>query len=493
MAQRALPAGIVRRRTMFGLLDADGWSWAFLKSLFWFLLILFLLGYLPDRAYYFTVSPTIDVGYNAVSPVNFCDAANKSLPCPAPAGAVVPWEPSPPELALPGARAGAAAVQSGTTLYLVGGETASGATKDVLTTQVTTTGNFAQWGPGPALPDARSDAAVVSLSGVPYVIGGRDASGNATDTVFVGQVTSGAITGWKAADDLKLPTPVSGAAAVATAKGIYLLGGRTQNGPSAALLRAQFDTSVPPKLQKWQEVAQLPMPEPRADTSAVTVGGYLFVLGGEGPQGVTNEVFRLQLDQAGEPQKNASGALIGWARSGPGGQALPEPRAGATVFSANSAMYVIGGRDTAGAPTNTMYWATPAAATGDIPEWRRLDQTNLPEPRARAAIANVGSFAFLVGGQGPNGTVDSSFRANISPHPPFFRLGLFGATVPALSIKGEIGQQLGYLNAFGLGMTNFVILVLIAWAFSHRRQSMRFLERISRGRIRAPRDEEYEY
>ena len=86
MAQYALPPGAVRKRAVFGLLDRDGWTWATLKATFWFLLIIFLLGYVPDRAYYLTVSPTIDLGFNAISPINLCPAENKGLPCPAPAG-----------------------------------------------------------------------------------------------------------------------------------------------------------------------------------------------------------------------------------------------------------------------------------------------------------------------------------------------------------------------------------------------------------------------
>src|SRR5215212_12162607 len=97
---RALPAGPARRRTFFGLLDADGWGWASLKAFFWFIVIIFLLGYIPDRAYYFTVNRTIDLGILAWSPVNFCPGGNQSLPCPAPVGSVVPWAPSPQEISL---------------------------------------------------------------------------------------------------------------------------------------------------------------------------------------------------------------------------------------------------------------------------------------------------------------------------------------------------------------------------------------------------------
>src|SRR5688572_30395384 len=90
MAQYALPPGAVRRRTVFGLLDADGWGWASIKATFWFLLAIFLLGYVPDRAYYLTVSPTVDLGFNAISPINLCPGENdrgaRKLPCPAQAG-----------------------------------------------------------------------------------------------------------------------------------------------------------------------------------------------------------------------------------------------------------------------------------------------------------------------------------------------------------------------------------------------------------------------
>ena len=49
MAQTALYPGTTptRRRALFGLLDANGWAWASLKAVIWFLLMIFLLGYVP--------------------------------------------------------------------------------------------------------------------------------------------------------------------------------------------------------------------------------------------------------------------------------------------------------------------------------------------------------------------------------------------------------------------------------------------------------------
>lgn len=492
MAIRALPPGTVRRRTMFGLLDADGWTAAFLKALFWFLTIIVLLGYIPDRAYYATVSPTVDVGFNVASIVNLCPPGNRDLPCPAPAGAVTPWEPSPSEVMLPEARTNAAGVQSGTGLYLVGGTVGTQATASVLQTTGTTDGNTDRWIEGPALPEPRTQMSVTSLSGVPYVVGGLDAAGAPTDTVFIGAVENGVLTGWEANEEMRLPQPLSEASAVATPAGLYVFGGRGADGPLATVYRSELNEAGT-ALGAWQEMGQFALPEPRASAAGLLIGNYVYLVGGEGPNVATEAIYRLQVDSQGVPIESGEQQVAqtaGWATA-PAGQALPAARTRATAFSSNGGIYVIGGLDASGAPTNTVYWSVPSQTTGDIPEWRILDQSNLPEPRAGAAITSLGSFAFLAGGEGESGPSQTVFRADLAPQPPFFRLGLIGATVPALSIQGEIGQQLGYINAFGIGLTNFVILILIGLAFSHRRKTREVLSRMTRGRVRPPPDETY--
>src|SRR6476660_2279443 len=117
MAGQAISAGSTgRRRVLFGALDRDGWTWASIKAAIWFVIIVMMLGYLPDRAYYFTVFPTIDLGVLIYSPVNFCPPSNRTVPCPPPVGSVLPWDPSPKELALPAGRTGGTAVQLGLNL-----------------------------------------------------------------------------------------------------------------------------------------------------------------------------------------------------------------------------------------------------------------------------------------------------------------------------------------------------------------------------------------
>jgi hypothetical protein len=496
MAEYALPPGAVRRRAVFGLLDGDGWAWATLKATFWFVFIIFVLGYLPDRAYYFTVSPTIDVGFNAISPVNLCPTDNQGLPCPAPAGALIPWQASPPELALPQGRTGASSFASGNNLYLVGGATSGQATASVLSTTAAE-GNLLAWQEGPALPDARSGAVVVTLSGTPYVVGGSDASGNPTTTVFEGKVEQGALTGWQDAG-INLPVPLTDAAGVSTATGLYVFGGRTTGG---ALSAATYHTALPatgtPKLGAWQEMTEVPLPEARAGATAVSAGISAYVIGGEGPNGPTNSVFFLGLDSKGSPAVNpASGRPFGWGVSvnQSAAAALPDARVHQTSFFNGGAVYVVGGQDANGKAATTTYWTVPNATNGVISGWQRLDVDDLPTARAQAAPAIIGSDVFLIGGSGPNGEdLNNTFRADLAPRPPFFRLGLFGATVPALSIKGEIGQQLGYIMAAGAGTGGLILLILIGIAFSHRTATFRLFQRVSRGRFRAPPEDDYSY
>ena len=67
---------------------------AFSKAAVWLVIIILMLGYIPDRAYYLTVNRTVDLGVLVWSPINFCPPENETLPCPAPHGAIAPWHPS---------------------------------------------------------------------------------------------------------------------------------------------------------------------------------------------------------------------------------------------------------------------------------------------------------------------------------------------------------------------------------------------------------------
>ncbi len=463
MAAPALGAGTVgRKRVLFGLLSADGWTWASLKAAFWFVVIVMMLGYLPDRAYYATVFPTIDIGVMVFSPINFCPGENRKVPCPAPAGATLPWDPSPVELALPGPRTQGTAVQVGTRMLYVGGNDGKTATDTTFLADFYS-GTFGPWRSGPTLPAPRAAAATIFLNQSVYVVGGLDATGAPTDTVFVASqdLATGQLGAFAADPLLKLPEARAGASIVTASDGLILIGGRSAAGPQPTVWKAKLDSSA--KLGTWTPQPALPFGT--ADASVALVGDHVYLYGGSNASGPVGGVLRGNL---GVGTTNA-GTIESWDIGGSGTN-LPVARTLASGFSANGVIYLVGGSDGT-APQPQLYWTIPDAQ-GDLPGWQNLPATDLGVGVEGASAIVNGSSVFLIGGTlKAEPAVVGSARANLSPKQPFFQLGLFGVTVPALKLTGEVGQQLGQANAATVGVIDFILLLLIGWAFAHKERT----------------------
>lgn len=493
---KALPAGrSVRRRPIFGLFDGDGWAWATAKAFFWLLVLIMALGYIPDRAYYFMVSRTIELGILGWSPVNLCPPENGStMPCPVPVGGVLPWQASPADAALPQPRSGGNAIQLGTHLLYAGGTDGSAASATTYAATIDK-GSFGAWAEGPALPEARTDAALAVLSGTAYLIGGIGPDGAPTTTVWkigLDPDAKNALTKWtevvaaEGEEPLTLPEARAGASAVAVTDGIVVIGGRGEgNAPTSTVWKATLGEDG--VLGAFEPQAGLQRPV--AEAIAAFEGSFVWVYGGSDAAGATASVQRGTYGAIAAP--GASGAptevpegegaaedvpegITVWAVED--GWTLPAPRTGASGFTANGALYLVGGSDGTTAQRE-LYWALPDSE-GNLPGgWRNLAPTDLPGGLVDAAPVVTGSTAILIGGKAEGGPLTTSVRTSLAPAAPFFRLGIAGVVVPALQIPGEIGQQIGYLAAAGVGTGNFVILVIIGWAFNHRRQISDWRER----------------
>ena len=464
MAQTALPAphAPVRRRALGGLLDADGWAWAGLKALFWFVVIILMLGYIPDRAYYFTVQKTVDIGLLAWSPVNFCPPDNETLPCPVPGGVTLPWHPAPEQVRLPAARTDGTAAVIGQLYVYAGGSDGSAPVADVSISHAVGTGNLDKWSAGPALPEARADAASVVIGNTMYVIGGYGPDGKPTSTVYSLTVgTDGTLPGTWTTDKAALPEARAGSSAVAVSDGIVLLGGT--NGTAATSTVWKTKQATDGSLGPW--APQSPLVEPNMDGTAVHVGDVIFLVGGTNADG--KPVASVQQGLVGGPKATATdpNAIIAlWRVSSQTN--LPVARTNMSGFTSNGSIYVQGGSD-GSAPQPQTYWATPDA-DGVIPGWHTLSQTDFGQGVQGSAAVASGSHAFVMAGTTTAGPTNDIVRTNLAPQPPFFQVGILGATVPALKLDGEVGQQIGYLNAAGVGTVNFIILILIGYAFNHK-------------------------
>lgn len=481
---RALgPGTVAPRRVLFGLLDANGWGWAGVRSVLWTLVIILMLGYIPDRAYYLTVSPTVDLGLNLASLVNICPAENEGLPCPAPAGALIPWK-SATEADLPGDGVDGSLLQAGAHIYYIGGTagTARIATTNVSVATIDAAG-LSSWSAGTALPEARAHAAVAFFAGKAYIIGGASDTAPATTSVYVGtpDATTGLITAWERLDALELPAARSGASVTVVSDGIVVLGGEgVDRSPTTTVWKAKLAASG--ELEPWADFMELPAP--RSNAAAALVGDSIYVWGGKDASGPAAAALRGDIAIAppvstghgpAAPNPDAAaqgdaeiGTIYRW-RATEGGGNLPNPRVGAAMWSANGTLYIAGGT-VDGAATPSVLWTVPVAATG-ITSWTSVELSNLPADSARVGASGVviGAHAMLLGGSDAAGSYGAgALSAATSPKAPVFRAGLVGLTVPGLALQGEVGQQIGFLSAAGAWTLNFVILLGAAVAYSQR-------------------------
>jgi hypothetical protein len=322
-----------------------------------------------------------------------------------------------------------------------------------------------------------------------YAIGGADASGAPTTTVYIltPDAKTGELPAWQVADgsvkavpNLVLPEGRSGAAFVPGGDGIILVGGRNTTGPTTTVWKSTLDAKTA-LLTAWAPQAPLVAfgDHPRADATAILSGNTLYVYGGVDAKGPTAEVLSGNVTVA---TSTAQSKVDRWGIAVNSGANLPAPRTELAGFTANGALYVVGGTDGT-KPQSQVWWTTPDA-TGAITGWKHLDQSDLPPGglAGGSAVAS-GSFVYVIGGANSEGTTNATARANLAPKSPFFQIGgPFGLTVPALKVDGEIGQQLGYLSAAGVGTADFVLLILIGWAMAHKERTREIWERVRRRR-----------
>ena len=475
MTQTARPAphAPVGQRAFFGLFDADGWAWAGVKAVFWFIVLIVMLAYIPDRAYYFTVQSTVDLGVLRMSPINFCPPANETLPCPAPNGASLPWHPAPAELQLPAGRMDGAAAVVGPVYLYIGGSDGTAATDTTFFTRAVGTGNLDRWAAGPTLPAPRSDAAVAAVGNTLYLLGGYGPDGKPTSTVFSLSIANdGTIGQWKAETALTLPGPRAGASAVPVSDGLVVLGGTDGTAATRSVWKTQANASG--VLGAWTN--QYPLFEANMDGYAAHVGDVIFVVGGRNDKG--DVVATVQQMEVGGPKATVADPNVILASRVSAQTNLPGPRTDLAGFVANGGIYVTGGSDGVGPRTETL-WAIPDA-NGIIPAWNHLPQTDLGQGISGARGVAAGSYAFVLGGQTAQGVTTGSARANMAPAPPFFQVGLLGLTVPALKLDGDVGQQIGYLNAATVGAVNFVVMLAIGYAFNHKERTRQLFRRLRR-------------
>ena len=467
MAQQALGAGTVvpRKRALFGLLDADGWAWASVKAFVWLVIIILMLGYIPDRAYYFTVVRTIDLGVIVWSPINLCPP--RTSPCRARRRSArsIPWQRA-GRARLPAAATDGAVVQVGTKILYIGGSDGTTAQSTVYVAPDRRDRQLRPWADGPRCPSRAPTRASRTSPGSIYVIGGMDAAGKPTTTVFVLTPDSAdrrTSASGSTADDLTLPEARAGLPSALTPDGLLLIGGRERR--RAGRHDAEEQARRQGALGAWIAEAAARHAAGRRDrrpSSATSSGSTAAAT-------PTARPARSSAARSASPRPRACRPTRTRASSSRGTSTTPRTcrRPRRTRELGRQRRALPRRRHRRQGPQSELYWAIPTTH-GDIPEWKHLDVERPAEPARGRAGGHHRPERVLVGGKTAEGVVATERPREHRAADPVLPARPGRRDGPGLKIEGEIGQQLGYLNAAGVGTVDFIILLLIGWAFAHK-------------------------
>ncbi|HET7243750.1 MAG TPA: PQQ-binding-like beta-propeller repeat protein [Streptosporangiaceae bacterium] len=336
---------------------------------------------------------------------------------------LMPWH-----LSVPISRETAAAAP-GNRLIVMGGLTAGGTSVNGIYAFRTATGAARYLG---VLRTPGHDAAAAVAGGHALIFGG----GSATSTAAVQAFALPGPGGGAPATAGSLPTPRSDAAAVTIGRTAYLAGGYDGSRPDAAVLATTSGHT-------FTTVARLPVPVRYPAVAAL--GGQIFVFGGQtvtGPHaGTPTGVI-----QAVNPARH-SAAVVGH---------LPEPLTGAMAVTVGGELFVAGGQSpaahppvpglgttqlstgetSAGAGTEASSSATTTVSTiwaFDSATKRLLPAGRLQVPVSHAAVAVIHGTAWIIGGESAGALVTAV--QILRPDRAFGTAGAPGAGSPYFGAK----------------------------------------------------------
>ena len=322
-------------------------------------------------------------------------------------------------------------------LIVLGGLTAGGVSASRISALSTATGAPRHIG---ALSAPLHDAAAGELGGRALVFGGGSPATVATVQAFTLPGPGSGTRGATATTAGSMPAPRSDAAAVTIGTATYLVGGYDGTRPDAPVLATTNGRT-------FTTAAALPIPVRYPAVAAL--GGQIFVFGG---QAITGPHAGAPLDaiQAVDPARHTA-AVIGH---------LPEPLAGAAAMTLGGELFVAGGESSvpqrltpglgttqlgpgetgAGAGASSSPTSTVSAIWAFDPATRRLLAAgHLQVPVSHAAVAVAGSTAWIVGGES-NGALVASVQM-LRPNRAFGTAGAAGAGSPYFGARLLIADR----------------------------------------------------
>lgn len=190
-------------------------------------------------------------------------------------------------------------------------------------------------------------------------------------------------------------TPRWGHTAVFTSGRLFVIGGQNCTGCghliTATIVQSaavQSDRSLSPWVTATTNLTAL-FPSGLSYGGAAVVNDFLYVIGGrrEPLPGATPQAT------VAFARIGADGSLSPFTATAP----LPEGRESFGLAAWNGWLYVVGGLDATGSPTQTILVARPDPTTGQIAGWTVLSRT-LPEPLYGHAVVAEQGYLYVIGG-----------------------------------------------------------------------------------------------
>jgi N-acetylneuraminic acid mutarotase len=295
-----------------------------------------------------------------------------------PAGEVGVWRNT---AALPTWRLYHSSAVSGSWLYAIGGLIGSERLADVLSAEVSDSGNLLGWQTNTSLPFGRSEHSSVACGGYVYVIGGYDGSSYLSDVSYALVNEGGALGSWHSTASLSQGRIEHGS--VASGGFLYVIGGIDYAwGYTDSVVRAAPNSDG--SLVSWESATSLP--SPRCRLATVARGNYVYAIGGMDNSGnASSDVFYAHV--------NVDGSLGTWQSTA----ILLSPRYSSTAEASGGYIYVIGGYDGSSYFADVLY--APVNGDGSLGDWGTATG-RLPSGRFDHASACSGRFLYALGGQG---------------------------------------------------------------------------------------------
>lgn len=280
------------------------------------------------------------------------------------------WQSNP---GLPEGRAAMGAVAYNNNLYLVGGDTATGVSGDLIGYNLTSS----EWKQLAAKPTPVSEVKAVLIGEKIYVPGGKRADGSITNVL---EVYDPRLNTWDTR--APMPTAVSNYALTTYEGNLFLFGGWDGSRILDKVFRYDPDNN------QW-ETRSL-KPGARMSGAAAALDGRILLIGGQNEQGGSKEVWIYYPDRDSEGDS-------AWEKA----PDLPEARYGFAAATLANSIFILGGQSS---PSDQRVQPI-LVLTPDSLIWQSID---LPAQKigSQVALLAAGNYLHVLGGQ-VNGRLES--------------------------------------------------------------------------------------